>query len=258
LVRGSDEDNQAVAHALVTIYRLDGKHRPSQARLDSDGQVDVIGITPGSYTVQATAAPDLASDPQAVMVQDWSDEQKVELKLGRQRTVRGRVLSAGMPVPGAKLLIRSQKTFPLGRAVYAREDGTFSMTVPDGLAYLFVTAPGCAATIQPLMIHEDRNGLELNVDQAGGTIVLPSLPPSDESSQVVIWHDNAAMLLSDIRKDQVIRAAESGRPERISGSILEQMSRGEYRVCSPQAGSCASGFLEAGGVLELATIATPR
>lgn len=165
----------------------------------------------------------------------------VRLRLEHGREVRGRVVSAFGPVPGARISI--YPTNVPGRIVTTHttdERGEFLIVLPPNAADLDVRVfpPGFAYTMGRVG-YQPKKPLIVTVDQRGGTLVV-NAPPD---AALRLHHEGAMTWLSALRSSWSTSTRQDG------SLCLEAMEPGAYTLCSESA--CTDGFLPPQGELRL-------
>jgi hypothetical protein len=181
------EDGSRAAQATVMVARLDAEeHSWGSARTDEEGAFDYRGVIAGAYRLSAYKVVDDGTGD--MPVEEWADEVAVEvdekkggpsdltLTLRKRATLRGRVLSAGGPVAGARLEVRSAKNPVVGLVESAATDvdGSFEVSMPKAHFPLVVS-----------------------VFAAGYPTVLRLAASADQSIEILLPSETAQVTIED-------------------------------------------------------------
>lgn len=223
---------------------------------DAEGKFEVRGFEPGPINLRARS-PGRSSGWVPVSLEEGRSPPRLRLVAAREVELRGRVSSARGPVPGALII-----SWPgLGGAAMADTAeavtgpaGEFSLRLPGGvsIAELMVLAPGFALRMMRMPVSS-RSPVNLTVDPAGGTLVLPK-----EGGLLV---HGGMWLPADALLELWTNLHGPGAGDRRRIPSLEP---GEYAFCEQEAsvalrlggavpeGLCSSGSLVPFGELTLA------
>lgn len=242
---------------------------------DGTGGFVFRGIPEGIATVGAHQRGQderLSSDVVMVPVTESSAAGPVELRLRRSRRISGRVVSEGVPVPGAIVEVRTLEPVSAAFSDSGRADqkGEVSLRVhPDAtLLTATVSPPGHALTTRAVPVADP---LVLEAPRRGGTLELVrDVEQNPEEGQpppsLLVLQDGNPLgwqeLWSWSRGHSVVWVKESPSIQ------IPNLAPGSYRFCSgspaeaARAGAaggdwksglarCVDGYLEAGGTLRL-------
>jgi hypothetical protein len=167
-----DSSGAPVANALLSIVGndlADGLLQPSSR---ADGKFEVHGLAPGKYTI--TASDFLKeSEPLSVEVSEGATLDPIRLVVRDVKQIRGRVISALGPIPGARVQARATDVAQM--ITHNRQtdaDGVFAAAVsPGAQAFEMTVAPpgfafiiaGGSVTDRPMLVRAEQNGGTLTV-----------------------------------------------------------------------------------------------
>jgi len=129
--RVTGSDGRPVAHAVVSVLRIDG-HQLDWSRAGNDGTWSVVLPEPGRYLVICSAdgwAP-------TCELRHLPCEEPAAMTLTERLTVWGTVTRAGLPVPRALVTLTSHSGESAG-AAQTRGDGTYELPLPATGRYTF-------------------------------------------------------------------------------------------------------------------------
>jgi hypothetical protein len=237
LLRGKvvDETGQPIPKAIVTAQSLGGeRERLVQAFTDDEGLFGFSGLPPGTSLVQADAGRDRYAHPVEVSISEDRSPEPIVLVALPQKKVRGAVVSAAGPVPGARL-----RATPVGvptiLAASATTDaqGGFELFLPPQAREILlrVAAPGFAYRMLRLPIPE-QGDLAIGVEQTAGTLILETEEPLDGTDSngpsVFVLRNGAVAGLSSLRAWAMASGVPPTDPQR---SVIPLVEPGDYQAC---------------------------
>jgi hypothetical protein len=248
-----DELGRAVPEAIVeTTSFQDAKgrpRRPSRFRSDAEGKFEIRGLPTGPTAVQARL-DERASDWAQVALPEGREGPYLKLVLRRDAELRGRLLSANGPVPGAVVsAFPEMSAQPVGEGVedVTGPDGSFMLRLPAGspAATLLVMAPGFALRMARVTL-DSKAPLEITAEAGGGTLVLETGQRFDQAGRPfpMTWlvHDGTFTSPYFLQRwPRLLRHDPGAQPE--GTLVLPQVMAGYYALC---AGSDATRALRQG------------
>jgi hypothetical protein len=248
-----DEAGEPVPYPLVHFLK---SGTTSDVLGTEAGTFAIAGLDPGPNMVQADGPDDTQSEQVPVDFPESGDAEPVRLVVEKGRTVRGLVMSASGPVPGARVWVIPSDVPPsLARAIETDAKGHFLAHIPRAATQfdVFVNAPGFSY----MMDHAGyRNSvLQADVDQSGGMLVMRGL---DRLDNLYAVHGGAIQYV-----DWLIREAGGMFQEGVL--TIPRLEAGPYSLCIVAAdawpmfratngaagGRCAAGVLPPLGTLSL-------
>jgi len=254
-----DAEGKQVARALLTIHHIETAEPepPFQPSSDEDGAFEIHGLAPGRYVLKAAAFLQ-ESSPVEVTVTDDLTPEPLRITLEDEQKIAGRVFSEAAGIPGvAVVLLSTDVPWGDGTPDMTDANGRFASTAPPHAREIdvWVFAPGFAFK----MVHTNiRHGeLELQVDQRGGTVVVPAA--TADGRRAYLQHAGALI------PAQVLVRMWAGGTGSSGTFAIPSMEAGQYAVCmlAPSeerafhiglinAGErCRDGFLAPFGSLDL-------
>jgi hypothetical protein len=240
------EDGNAVSRSILYVSNVSSGEKSSQ-RIDG-GAFQVTGLEPGDYVVSAAGGRLASSDVSVTLSSDGFAE-PVRLVMKEMGKIRIRVESlAGVGLVGVPVRIFAGAPSQLNLVRYTDSDGRaeFEAAPSSDYACLLVLAPGYAARIARVSVTTEEQGLQ--VDQAGGSIVLDYPSPSDAAYPMLGQ--------GDCRLMPALLAAFTRSTDK---NQFQNMMAGEYTLClwaqksgAKTQGPCKSGSLVKYGNLNLA------
>lgn len=248
---------------LVPSYH---EGHPAATEAGPRGEFEIVGMSPGSYAVEAVSG-DASADATAIELQE-DLEVSLRLVVRPQKTVAGRVVSTGGPVPYALVVGYPLASFgppPTSWTPSARTeaDGGFRFRVPAGTDRLRLITMALGFVLD---VHEVSKGstLQVELSSTGGALVVPPEVLSKDSDGVsLVLIDGAPIELSRLFQWAQIQGSE---PSERDGLVVPGMPAGRYSLCRlerqegflvligsalPTTGSCSEGFLPPNGELTL-------
>lgn len=235
---------------------------------DEKGEFEIRAFPKGATEMAAARAAREGrevSDSYAFQASGDAPHGPVVLTLRRNRTIRGRVLSATGPVIGAT--VNAWPTLGgdgVASTLRSGLDGSFELKVPVGTQAVqaVVSPPGGTLKAYEVNVSSDAE-LLFQVEPQGGEVIvtLGKNEPSDNRT-LAVWQDDLGIPVG-----MLVRWAE-GHGARVSfqqGSEVHfpQLAPGHYTVCFGAAemvaqldawrsrAKCASGYLAAASTLDL-------
>jgi hypothetical protein len=225
-----------------------------------DGRFAVHGLPIGTHEVQGVDFL-MESDVREVEVTEAAAPDPIRLVVHEQRKVPGRVMSDRAPVVGAEVyLYPTDVRQQMVGSVKTNERGVFSGTVSAGSRQMDVTVAAPGFDFRLFHTAVPPTGLEVRVDQRGGTIMMPA-----QSGDLLpyLQHAGATLFAPMIVERWYSRRVGS---DSIAVSAMEP---GAWSVCMARSSEyrellagridraerCAEGFLAPYGTM---TFARPR
>ena len=234
-------------------------------RLRDKQRFELRGLAEGTFHVNADNA-EARSATQVITLAD-DDERHVELVLRRNRTIAGRVVGDGYPVPGAKVtLIPVQEWAFVPTDAYTNGGGQFSSVVPSATTVViaWIAVPGRTLLARRLDVSGD-GPLEIELPRDGGelTVRFQGHAPMDASDWTVLLFRESAYLDPGLLRHWARLHPREGEP--VDGAQrTPALAPGNYQACRvPRAelvrwyagyrdlSRCASGHLPVFGQLDL-------
>ncbi len=257
-----DESSRPIARALVTLEGavLDKTPSPLQDWTDSQGQLEMAGLPPGTYFARASAGPELSAASVPVAVADGYEVPEVTLTVRRQKKVVAKVRSVGGPIAGARLVAVPAGAERASVGIPQTDvSGEVELVLAPEVALLDIVAeaPGHALRMARVAVPPD-GPLTIDLEREGGTLRLKVPVPDDKlGPHATLTHGGYTAHVGLFRL--------INRGQEVSGVLknvltLSEMEPGAYSLCPiaaagppPVVGpSCVSGLLQPGGFLELA------
>lgn len=220
---------QVIAQALAE------RDRSTSTLADANGRFVLRGLPPGSLELIATAEGGAVSPVSRAELPPDTAIGPIQLRVERQRTVRGSVRSPEGPVRGARIALRgAESPLYLSTTATATSDvrGHFNLEVPVGLrqAHLRVQAPGHPLTVRRIGVDES---LHLSLEPVWGAAEVDW----DQELVALLWmvKDGASW-----RFNQFVSWAQAhpGEGEASAGHTrVPRLEPGVWYLCAPVAGS---------------------
>lgn len=272
-----DAREKPVAIARVDVLSLVTKGDWATVHTTSEGTFEAMGLESGVYRVTAREG-DLSSEPLEVSLRDDEPVTDLRLVLREQLELRGTVVDGVNGVPGARVeALTAERVIDTTTEI----DGSFSLHIPGSDSrnvLLTVLAPGYALHLQPVVATKNGDPLAVRLTTAGGTLRLHRPQRNEGNNQpssVVLLGANGVILDSTLDRwarlhgmppvmfatEATIPAIEPGPYSacvitREEGLSLLAAARYDFVLAisswvQANPDSCAEGFLQAGGELEL-------
>lgn len=254
-----DGKGAPAAGALVSFASEDLRDGLLQPASDKDGKFEVHGLSPGTYRVIATDFLK-ESEPSTVRVTNDEPPDPLHLILQDMEQLRGRVVSPGGPVPGARVQARATNVPHM--IVHNRQtdaNGVFAAALPAGAQAfeMTVASPGFSFVIAGGALSE--NALTVQVDQNGGTLVIEA----DKRDTTYLVHNGGTCVSAAVSYQWP--SQQNALPKDAQELVLPMMEPGPYAAClvagdqyqafrragGQTGGRCVSGFLPPFGSLTL-------
>lgn len=264
-----DERGQPVAGAQVRFVHLDDSS-VSQTVTNDQGEFEIRSVAVGPASLQAMAKGGV-SETRSITIEEEKAPDKVKLTIKPRAVLQGHVISPFGPVAGAFVdaipdLVPGTSVMMIPRTTGV--DGSFrieSLAQSAG-ANLIVVAPGFGARLFRVVLDQlAGSDIDVNVDPARGVISVTQGPAAPSAGGPSFWlvHDGGLFTSYLLAAAGLLRTAPAS-----SGAVatILDLAPGDYTVCArypasagsgnvanglPSSGSCASGYLTPGGVLEL-------
>lgn len=256
-----DAAGMPVVGAQVRVVRV-GRGGPLAILSDEEGGFLVRGIAPGTYSLEAISGNRSSPMEIAVVAKDAAPP-PVRLVLEARVDLRGRVLSAGGGVAGARVValpVTADGSLAAASDVVTGVDGGFALRLPPSTseALLVVMPLGFGLTVERVAAE---GPLELRVTAGEGIVRLPP-PDGRESGEVgLLLVRGEPVDVALLREWARLHGAE---PAAAGGLAIPALPAGRYAYCSMSveeavlvvAGRarptrCSSGLLTAAGELAL-------
>jgi hypothetical protein len=179
----------------------------------------------------------------------------VTLRIEPDHQVKGRVLSRGAPVIGARVtayaFMEGSNSVQQFRAV-SNEEGAFDLQLPDAARHALITVGAPGKTLQSYDIGLTGGPIVLELEPVGGTVILawPKASPPPNLARA-----GAPLMLPDLTSWARLHG------ETLQGQRLRvpNVAPGAYRACAPVKGAadtkpemrCREGMLAPGGTITL-------
>jgi len=259
---GQVSDGTAPAKDATVYLASDDLQRLVDVQTRADGGYGFDGLEPGGYTVRGVAR-DRQSKSVHVNLSEGNQVETVDLALEGLGDLRGRVVSAGRPIGGARVwVIPADRGAAAAAPTETSVDGTFTITIPAGARHvaLVAAAPGfglsfgdfgLAANDIELPITPDAAILELNTTDTQEQFDRGLLP-------VLIHRGTFVPVALAAGVSGTAQTADVGKVRRTTVAV----EPGEYALCyarqinaggetSIQTEPCVTGTALAGTVLNL-------
>lgn len=236
-----------------------------------DGSFEILGLPPGPVRLSAEARSKdgrLVSDSTLTMLGEDNQVGPVELRLRKNKLVRGRVQSARGPVPGAVLeVFPLRPALPGGASVRTDLQGSFEARVPEATETVLAIVSPPGNGLKAFEVPLDGKPVALEVTREAGALEI-SAGMSEEEARAQALQMIVVQNGLHLPWNLLLHWAQ-GHGERLrvsAGLRIPHLAPGEYRAClvsrvelvrhGPEGpnglgGRCASGYLEAGGTLRL-------
>ena len=223
------------------------------ATTGADGAFSFRGLPNGD--IHITARSRTGDSAPEVPLQLADDEQRdgVELHLQGRSTLRGRIVSRGAAVAGARIAISA-----LGIGIAPRigtvsnGDGTFEAKIPERARQVAITVAAPARTLQMFSAAVDGSPVVLELEPVGGTLTIES----KAITSLRLKQNGLNLSMSDVGFWLGAQGERSA-----DGEILRvpNLAPAAYEACvaidnQPR---CSAGTLPAGGSLTLRLTADP-
>jgi hypothetical protein len=264
-----DEAGKPVPGASLQVDSVGPREKQKASRFEADaeGKFRIRGLAPGPASVEAELGEQI-SGWIPITLQDKGESPWLRLVVRARREVRGRIVSAGGPVSGARI-----EGFPdfgdaaVATGVEATSDptGEFSLALPPGIraVHLRVLAPGFAFRLLKASVVSGQ-ALEIALEPQAGTLILERAAGQEGSPPPpsgLLFHGGTFLPLELLHA--WVRLQGIPWPDH-GPLIVPGMEMGEYALCSgreavgaalagaePPASSCSRGFLAPFGELFL-------
>jgi RNA polymerase sigma-70 factor (ECF subfamily) len=134
---------------------------PRFATSDRDGRFQITGLAPGKFQLRAYAGPLGSAAPQLAIARPAAASRELQLRVDPLAEVRGRVVMAGRPVGGARIIALGDSVLVSARSV----------SQPDGSFVLSGAAPGTVKLIAPPYEVVSPTSLEIASDRIDGVVL---------------------------------------------------------------------------------------
>jgi hypothetical protein len=196
---------------------------------DNEGRFRIRGV---EGTVALSARSPVTADESSVVKIDVNAGQNnadIKLQLNSRRSIKGRVVSDGQPVPGA-----SVAAYPSagGRVMRATTDleGKFEFALPDEQVASFLVA-AAGRSLSAFQAPITREPITLTLDPVGGDVVI-HYPPA--ASRVTIYQNGVQLGMYELSA-----WSEAHGKAFVTGSdtlSVPSLARGPLRACAQVAG----------------------
>ncbi len=165
------EDSSPVADAVVTIipagaFGPDGPEQTS-AITDADGTFRASGVPPGQVTATAIAE-DLTNESAAkATVIVGQTPPVLTIRMRGTVTLRGKVVGAGKPIVGAKLVAVRTSPLTYSRDAVTQADGSFVLDHVSAGQIVFKVTNYEVVSPKNLTVAADRDGIVIDVAELG-------------------------------------------------------------------------------------------
>ncbi|NJL29385.1 MAG: carboxypeptidase regulatory-like domain-containing protein [Thermoanaerobaculia bacterium] len=260
LVRVVEGDEVPIAGANILVLRnreQGGRRREAMSRSDENGELTLRGLSEGEILLQAKVL-EKSSPWTLAELREGRSGATVVLRLAEQVEITGRVFSPAGPSAGAKVVGMPGGTAN-GMAFWAQAvtagDGSFTLEAPGDALWLdvVVVPPGLPVRLVRIALTQKKKlSLDLQVSAQGGDLLIGeavgSANPNAPGPLALSYGDATVNALS------LLRLLAFGRIESgAEGLKLLGLEPGLYTLCRSSGDDCSSGFLPAGGRLELVT-----
>jgi len=231
--RAVDESGNAVSKASLLV--LPAKKAPSGVSTGSEGEFEVRGLAPGQLIVHAEK-DDRESEWLEAHVEEDVDTPELKVVLRPRLSIQGRVFSPSGPVPGARVMVRSQvNEAGAGSAAEAVTGpaGEFTVKLPAGsqLAHVSVLAPGYAIRMLLAPLGPEPV-IEIPMEQVGGVLVFDlggrTLDEALSARAGLLAHAGSFVPFQVAAFWARLQRAPQHNPHRL---VLPNMEAGDYLLC---------------------------
>lgn len=265
----TDDAGQPVSQASVHTSTALGA---LSVRTDLRGAFELRSVPAGYLQIAAEASsPEgrLASEPVTTVALEGQATGPLELRLRKNKPFQGRVQGTRGPVPGAAVTVHALRPASFYGAT-ARTDlgGSFQSRVPESTEAVIAIVSPPGHSLKAFEVPLDGSPVLLDVPAEGGAVEISSSRSEEDiradSLQTVVFQNGLAIPWG------VLLGWAEGHGERLEpsrGVRIPNLAPGQYRVCLSRRADlvegagrapeerqegCASGYLQAGGVLKLA------
>ncbi len=225
-----DTRDRPVAGASIRLFG-GGPERPQgRSKTDEEGEFLVIGLEPGQYGVEASHGT-RTSETVHLTVSKGLDPPDLRLVLRDKLTISGRVLSAGVGVPGARVTAWSDLGTSAGVAflqAITGPEGTFELQAsgePRGFSFM-VSAPNRGVHVERIEVSGD-DLVELALDPYPGTLEIDGLAGA-KGTPFLVHGGSFLPVLGFARLASLDR-----QPPTTGGElVLPGLEPGRYALCS--------------------------
>ncbi len=226
-----DEAGRTVAQAMVSVYGGE-----TETQTDDSGDFELRGLAPGTIGIEAEKG-EATSGVSEVALAEKQESPRLHLVLRKKTEVRGRVVAATGPVPGAEVVAApslGDVGFGSIESAVTDVDGTFHLTFPlsTKALNLMVFPPGFAMRMLPAAV-DPQNPIEVVVQPDGGDLVLAVPGLAATGPQPLLAHAGSWTVLSLLIRWMQLQGA-AFQPG--SGTmVLPNVEPGAYTLCRVEA-----------------------
>ncbi|HEX2138782.1 MAG TPA: carboxypeptidase-like regulatory domain-containing protein [Woeseiaceae bacterium] len=255
----TDPSGRRVPNAIVSIAKGDLREGFPQPSTGQDGTFAAHGLSAGSYTLVASDFLK-ESEPTTVVIREDETPRPVRLVIRDMSMLRGYVVSAAGPIPGARIHARAvDRPHMITEMRTADASGYFESALPPGTRVfeIVVAPPGFAYIITGGVVGSKP--FVVTADQHGGTLRV--LADSGHTAYLVHDGGTAPVVAVGNLWPMQSRISDDGSQE----LTLPMMDPGAYAACivdsahdeifrrtaGQSGGRCVQGFLPPSGSLIL-------
>ncbi len=243
------EEDRPVEADLTMVRTGEDKRREVVARTSEDGELELLGLSPGTVVVRASTRYGKASEWIAVEIREKAAIPRLELVIEEKTTLAGEVRFRGTPFPGARIVAYPDYGGPAAMTTreISRFDGVFELRLPARATSteIIVIPPGFDVQIFKIPLSRSPAPLTIDLESSGSTLTLLR---SAGASRKELWktaelvHRGADLKVRLLASLLRVSGRWEHREDRVSFQGLEP---GEYRLCPP-ASECRSVVLNPG------------
>ena len=250
-----DDAGRAIPDAIIEVLNPEERRLEATIYSDSQGEFELVGLEPGSFTVEASSG-DRRSQTERVDLDEDQEPTEVKLVLAGENIVNGIVLGESRPVPGARILGVPSLTTPAPVpvvSVVTGADGRFTTKVPGTTVALrvLVQAPGFGLRPMTLTVSPEHGDVRIDLSSVHGVLRLRAGGESSlDGAQLDYEGTSFPVQLYRQLGGSTVRGSATGGDQEL---ILGNMPSGMYTLCLPGGSEsrCTSAFLPPDGLASL-------
>lgn len=241
------EDGKPTGRALVNVAGP-GERNFREVPVDEDGSFALYGLRAGVVRLRARGRDATSNDAEVSIDEEEAEPQYVELRLLRERTLRGVVRSRSGPVSGARILaVSDPRGAGVSRWFVTDREGKFAVPITGSAigVTVEVDAPGYAYRFFRIAAGSDP--LDILVEQNGGALTLEiPLPDREAGLRPFFVHGGSNVGIGEggrMAGQAVVRTGELLR------LTLPSVEPGSYALCWGTYAEANAALLASGGVV---------